>query len=220
MQTKGLDGDTTRLQTTFSEEFIARLRIKWVVLRTAIEERLAYRGDFVFSTLVRFLPIVTQLFMWNSIYGETLPNRCEATPIRIWSRITFWGCWLEHSRVCQACRPGLHSRLRTDGSQVSDTAGRHAGPFVLAPHCTQTGVLCDCSRTVYSGVLDVPIVPAGLAGRAPAGRIHPVIAHVVSGRIPDRSPDRTDRLLVPRSEFPDLHLHDAQLYPVGTYDPT
>lgn len=69
MQTSGLDGETLRSHPTFSEELTARLRIKWVVLRTAIEERLAYRGDFVFSTLVRFLPIVTQLFMWNSIYG-------------------------------------------------------------------------------------------------------------------------------------------------------
>jgi len=46
----------------------AALRLKWLVLRTAIEERLVYRGDFAFSTLVRFLPIVTQIFLWNSIY--------------------------------------------------------------------------------------------------------------------------------------------------------
>ncbi|MCA9036529.1 MAG: ABC-2 family transporter protein [Planctomycetaceae bacterium] len=31
-----------------------------------------YRGDFAFSTLVRFLPIVTQVFLWNAIYsGDT-----------------------------------------------------------------------------------------------------------------------------------------------------
>ena len=42
--------------------------------RTAIEERLVYRGDFAFSTLVRFLPIVTQIFLWNAIYKDD-PDR-------------------------------------------------------------------------------------------------------------------------------------------------
>jgi ABC-2 type transport system permease protein len=30
---------------------------------------LAYRGDFALATLVRFLPIVTQIFLWGAIYG-------------------------------------------------------------------------------------------------------------------------------------------------------
>lgn len=49
--------------------FRATLRIKWLILRTAMEERLVYRGDFAFATLVRFLPIVTQIFLWNAIFG-------------------------------------------------------------------------------------------------------------------------------------------------------
>lgn len=44
------------------------LRIKWCILRTSIEERLVYRADFAFATLVRFLPIVTQVFLWGAIY--------------------------------------------------------------------------------------------------------------------------------------------------------
>jgi len=52
----------------------AAVRLKWQVLRTAIEERLVYRGDFAFSTLVRFLPIVTQIFLWNAIYQDD-PDR-------------------------------------------------------------------------------------------------------------------------------------------------
>ena len=54
--------------TSFREEVQWRLRLKWLILRTAIEERLAYRADFAFSTLVRFLPIVTQIFLWNAIF--------------------------------------------------------------------------------------------------------------------------------------------------------
>ncbi len=53
---------------TFLGEVQATLRLKWLILRTAIEERLTYRADFAFSTLVRFLPIVTQIFLWNAIF--------------------------------------------------------------------------------------------------------------------------------------------------------
>lgn len=50
---------------------IASLRVNWVILRTCIEERLVYRGDFAFATLVRFLPIVTQIFLWGAIFGSS-----------------------------------------------------------------------------------------------------------------------------------------------------
>lgn len=49
--------------------FFWRIRLKWLILRTAMEERLVYRGDFAFATLVRFLPIVTQIFLWRAIFG-------------------------------------------------------------------------------------------------------------------------------------------------------
>lgn len=45
------------------------IQLKWLILRTAIEERLVYRGDFAFATLIRFLPIVTQIFLWGAIFG-------------------------------------------------------------------------------------------------------------------------------------------------------
>jgi ABC-2 type transport system permease protein len=45
-------------------------RTDWRLLKTGIAERLAYRGDFAFATLVRFLPIITQVFLWGAIYGE------------------------------------------------------------------------------------------------------------------------------------------------------
>ncbi|MCA9117710.1 MAG: ABC-2 family transporter protein, partial [Planctomycetaceae bacterium] len=50
---------------------IDSLRVHWVILRTCIEERLVYRGDFAFATLVRFLPIVTQIFLWGAIFGSS-----------------------------------------------------------------------------------------------------------------------------------------------------
>lgn len=40
----------------------------WTILRVCIEERLVYRGDFVLGTLMRFLPIVTQVFLWEAVF--------------------------------------------------------------------------------------------------------------------------------------------------------
>ncbi len=48
---------------------LARARTNWVILKTCIEERFVYRADFAFGTLMRFLPIVTQIFLWGAIYA-------------------------------------------------------------------------------------------------------------------------------------------------------
>lgn len=46
----------------------ARVATWWTILRISIEERLVYRGDFALGTLMRFLPIVTQIFLWAAIF--------------------------------------------------------------------------------------------------------------------------------------------------------
>ncbi len=45
----------------------ARVLVWWTILRICIEERLVYRADFALGTLMRFLPIVTQIFLWQAI---------------------------------------------------------------------------------------------------------------------------------------------------------
>ncbi|HEX3599406.1 MAG TPA: ABC-2 family transporter protein [Lacipirellulaceae bacterium] len=47
---------------------IARVQTWWTILRICIEERLIYRGDFWLGTLMRFLPIVTQIFLWGAVF--------------------------------------------------------------------------------------------------------------------------------------------------------
>ncbi|WP_153559113.1 ABC transporter permease [Roseimaritima sediminicola] len=47
-----------------------RVQTWWVILRIALEERLVYRGDFALGTLMRFLPIVTQIFLWSAIFAS------------------------------------------------------------------------------------------------------------------------------------------------------
>ncbi len=46
----------------------AQLIAWWTILRISLEERLVYRGDFALGTLMRFLPIVTQIFLWGAVF--------------------------------------------------------------------------------------------------------------------------------------------------------
>ncbi len=47
----------------------ARAGTWWTILRIALEERLVYRGDFMLGTLMRFLPMITQIFLWSAIFA-------------------------------------------------------------------------------------------------------------------------------------------------------
>ena len=47
---------------------LARVQTWWTILRICLEERLVYRGDFWLGTLMRFLPIVTQIFLWRAVF--------------------------------------------------------------------------------------------------------------------------------------------------------
>src|SRR5262245_20032105 len=46
----------------------ARALTWWTILRVGLAERLVYRGDFALGTLMRFLPIVTQIFLWFAVF--------------------------------------------------------------------------------------------------------------------------------------------------------
>ncbi len=46
----------------------ARVTTWWIILRISFEERLVYRGDFALGTLMRFLPVVTQIFLWAAVF--------------------------------------------------------------------------------------------------------------------------------------------------------
>lgn len=48
---------------------MARTAVWWTILRISLEERLVYRGDFALGTLMRFLPIVTQVFLWWAVFS-------------------------------------------------------------------------------------------------------------------------------------------------------
>lgn len=49
----------------------SKLLTWWTFFQISINERLVYRGDFMLGTLMRFLPTLTQIFLWWAIYDVT-----------------------------------------------------------------------------------------------------------------------------------------------------
>lgn len=47
---------------------IAAVRKYSKILRVSLSERMTYRGDFLFGTILRFLPLVTTILLWKAIY--------------------------------------------------------------------------------------------------------------------------------------------------------
>lgn len=58
---------------------IARAHTWWTILRICLEERLVYRGDFALGTLMRFLPIVTQIFLWTAVFAAAGSGKIEGS---------------------------------------------------------------------------------------------------------------------------------------------
>ena len=48
---------------------LARAVTWWTIFRITLQERLVYRGDFALGTLMRFLPIITQIFLWYAVFS-------------------------------------------------------------------------------------------------------------------------------------------------------
>ncbi len=46
----------------------------WHFFQVSVNERLVYRGDFILGTLMRFLPTLTQIFLWWAIYDSVATN--------------------------------------------------------------------------------------------------------------------------------------------------
>ncbi len=41
----------------------------WAIFRVSLSERMTYRGDFVLGTMLRFLPMITTILLWQAIYA-------------------------------------------------------------------------------------------------------------------------------------------------------
>jgi ABC-2 type transport system permease protein len=59
---------------------LSRTLTWWTILRIALEERLVYRGDFALGTLMRFLPIITQIFLWGAVFAAMQAENGPTNP--------------------------------------------------------------------------------------------------------------------------------------------
>jgi ABC-2 type transport system permease protein len=57
-------------ERSFADRLSHRLGTWWMIFRVSLEEKLVYRGDFALGTLMRFLPIITQIFLWYAVYDS------------------------------------------------------------------------------------------------------------------------------------------------------
>jgi ABC-2 type transport system permease protein len=48
---------------------VATVRKYYKIFRASLVERMAYRSDFLFGTLLRFLPMITTILLWQAIYA-------------------------------------------------------------------------------------------------------------------------------------------------------
>jgi len=67
------------IEIVLPKEMIARAQVWWTILRISLQERLVYRGDFALGTLMRFLPIVTQMFLWGAVFAAIEATRPQST---------------------------------------------------------------------------------------------------------------------------------------------
>ena len=60
---------TTQSAAILPDGVAVRAHTWWTILRINLEERLVYRGDFMLGTLMRFLPTITQFFLWYAVFS-------------------------------------------------------------------------------------------------------------------------------------------------------
>jgi ABC-2 type transport system permease protein len=66
--------------SVFSVPLWLRIRKYFRIFRVSLIERLAYRGDFFLSTILRFLPMVTTILLWGAIYAGAGKKTGESDP--------------------------------------------------------------------------------------------------------------------------------------------
>ncbi len=72
----------------------ARVQTWWTILRISLGERMVYRGDFALGTFLRFLPIITQIFLWGAVFGSMQQQHGGSADIRGYSYHDFIAYYL------------------------------------------------------------------------------------------------------------------------------
>ena len=97
-----------------SDSLKSSLAIRWYILKTSLAERMAYRGDFALGTLMRFLPIITQIFLWWAIFqsmNPTHPNEAHINGYSFQDMVAYY--LLTMVGRAFSSMPGLSSNVAT-----------------------------------------------------------------------------------------------------------
>ena len=144
----------------------------WTILRICLEERLVYRGDFALGTLMRFLPIVTQIFLWGAVFQSASPAGKSTIAGYTYEDMIAYYLLTMIARAFSSM-PGLaggiarqirKGEIKKFLIQPVDMIG-----FLLAqPGGPQAGLLYGGRRAICAGFLSLPraIFPAGPSRRS------------------------------------------------------
>jgi ABC-2 type transport system permease protein len=80
------------------------------IFRASLVERMAYRGDFLLGTLLRFLPMVTTILLWQAIYAGA--GRSDLDGFRYREMIAY--LLLTHISRMFSSMPGLAAGIARD----------------------------------------------------------------------------------------------------------
>jgi ABC-2 type transport system permease protein len=114
-QTTNLDGNRSRFSVLGSRSFISSdwrpaFRKYTKILRISLVERLTYRGDFFLSTILRFLPMVTTILLWEAIYEGS--GQAELSGFNLREMIAY--LLLVHISRMFSSMPGLAGGISRD----------------------------------------------------------------------------------------------------------
>src|SRR3954467_5291962 len=138
------------------------------IFRASLVERMAYRGDFLIGTVLRFLPVLTTVLLWEAIYAGSGQDEINGFP----RRQTIAYLLLIHVSRMFSSMPGLAAGITRDirdGSLkkyllqplalVGSLAGSRAPPkaaYIATSALPYAGLFAVCSGYF-------PTFPDGLA---------------------------------------------------------
>ena len=107
-------------------DFAGVARKYWVIFSIAVVDRFTYRTDFFFGTLMRFMPIVTTIFLWSAIFEGS--SKGEIAGLNAYGRDAWSGCTEKDSgQTAVGGAPIGGSRQIIDLGDAGVDAGKHAG---------------------------------------------------------------------------------------------
>ncbi len=150
----------------------------WIILRTALAERLAYRGDFALGTLMRFLPIITQIFLWWAIFESVGEAVNRASPVAVEAAAV-------EADGMQSAGTEAAERGRIVGYAFPDMVAYYLLTMLARAFSSMPGLAPGISRSIRQGDVKKYLVqPVDMVGFLLLGRVAHKLAYYAVAAIP------------------------------------